>query len=115
MAETATKSPQKQVSHGIVAIYKNYIGRGPTTVRTTITDDVCLTVVQESLIKAEQSLVESGEAELVREMRRKFQFAMREDIKALVEEVTGRKAQAFLSDHDTSPDVAVEMIVFAPR
>lgn len=108
-------TPQKEISRGVVAIYKEYLGRGPTTVRTAITDDASITMIEDSLIRAEQSLVRGGEAEVVREIRRKFQCAMREDITALVEGVTGRRCAAFLSDHDTEPDVAVEMVVFAPK
>lgn len=107
------QNAQREISRGVVAIYKEYLGRGPTTVRTVLSDEASITTVHESLIKAEQSLVASGEAEMVREMRRKFQSAMREEIRSLVEEVTGRESIAFLSDHDTTPDVAVEMVVFA--
>ena len=108
-----SSSPQKEISRGVVAIYKDYLGRGPTTARTSISDDAAVTTLQDSFTKAERSLVESGEAETVREMRRKFQCAMREDITTLVERVTGRECVAFLSDHDTKTDVAVEMVVFA--
>lgn len=115
MSSTAVMTPQKEISRGIVAIYKEYLGRGPTTVRTAITDEASITMIEDSLVKAEMSLVNAGEAETVREIRRKFQFAMRDDITSLVERVTGRRCVAFLSDHDTEPDVAVEMVVFAPE
>lgn len=113
-APRRTQSPEKTISNGVVAIYKEYMGRGPTHAATTITDGAAVTTLTNSLTKAEHSLVEAGEAESVREIRRKFQFAMREDITTLVEATTGRKAASFLSDHDTAPDVAVEMVVFEP-
>lgn len=112
MTENGSASAQKQISRGVVAIYKDYLGRGPTTARTTITNDAAITTLTDSLTKAEISLVGCGDAETVREMRRKFQFAMRNEITTLVEDVTGRKAASFLSDHDTGQDVAVEMVVF---
>ncbi len=108
-------SNEKQISYGVVAIYKEYLGRGPTTARTEITQIGSATTLEDSLTKAERSLIESGEAPAVRGIRRKFQEAMREDITALVENVTGRKVRSFLSDHDTLEDVAVEMTVFAPE
>lgn len=114
MHTAAVMTPQKEISRGVVSIYKDYLGRGPTSVRTSITEDASITTVEDSLIKAERSLVSSGEGETVRETRRKFQCAMREDITALVERVTERQCVAFLSDHDTEADVAVEMVVFAP-
>jgi uncharacterized protein YbcI len=109
----ATMSPEKEVSRGIVAIYKEYLGRGPTTARTEITRSCAATTLEDSLTKAEHSLIEAGDASQVREIRRKFQEAMRADITSLVEGVTGRTTKSFLSDHDVTSDVAVEMVVFA--
>ena len=60
-------------------------------------------------------MVEGGEGDLVREMRRKFQSAMSEDMIKLVEETTGRKADGFLSDHNVERDVAIETILLKER
>ena len=109
----ATQSPQKQISRGITAIYKDNLGRGPTHAKTTITDDFALTTLTNSMTRAEHSLVAGGDAETVREMRRKFQRAMRAEIIALVESVTKQKCGCFLSDHDAEHDIAVEMVVFS--
>jgi uncharacterized protein YbcI len=106
-----TNSSAKEISHRIVAIYKEYLGRGPTTARTTIAEDHVVTVLEDCLTKAEHSLVEAGEAETVREIRRRFQLAMSEEITAIVEEVTGRRGRGMLSDHNVARDIAVEMVV----
>lgn len=37
------------------------------------------------------------------------------DIKRFVDEVTGLKATTFLSDHDVEQDVAIEVVLLAPR
>ena len=115
MSATETISAEKEISRGIVAIYKDYLGRGASSARTVITEDAAITTLQQSLTKAELLLCNQGEAEIVREMRRKFQQAMRADITTLVEAATGRKAVSFLSDHDTQHDVAVEMVILSPR
>jgi len=104
---------RREISRGIVAIYKDYVGRGPTTARTSINDDHVTTLCAGGLTKAERKLVASGDDETVREIRRKFQGAMRSDIIDLVERVTSRKTMAFLSDHDVVEDIAVETLVFA--
>jgi uncharacterized protein YbcI len=80
---------------------------------TDITDSAAVTTLHDSLTLAETKLIEAGDGESVRELRRKFQLAMQEDITKLVEETTGRNTCAFLSDHDVEEDVAVEMVVFA--
>jgi uncharacterized protein YbcI len=113
MALKENGSAEREISRGIVAIYKEYLGRGPTSARTEITDHTAITTLSDALTKAERSLIDKGESTTVREMRRKFQQAMRRDITALVERVTGRTTESFLSDHDTENDVAVEVVVFA--
>jgi uncharacterized protein YbcI len=106
-------APQQRISRGIVAIYKSHLGRGPTEAKTEITETGVVTTLRDSLTLAEQKLIEAGDGDSVRELRRKFQAVMREEIIALIEEVTGRDGGSFLSDHDVETDVAVEMVVFA--
>jgi len=105
-------STTRDISRGVVAIYKDYMGRGPTDAHTELTETSAVTTVSGSLTKAEHSLVADGKAELVRDMRRTFQDAMRQEIVDLVETATGREAGSFLSDHDTGSDIAVEMVLF---
>lgn len=104
---------QRSISRGVVAIYKDFLGRGPTSATTTITDGFVTTICRDCLTRAERRLVERGDREMVRTMRRRFQQSMSEDMIRLVEETTGRRATAFLSDHDVEQDVAIETIVLA--
>lgn len=94
-----------------MAIYKDFLGRGPTSATTTITDGFVTTLLRDSLTLAERRLVETGDGELVRDMRRRFQSAMSGDMIKLAEETTGRSCLAFLSDHDVDNDIALETIV----
>ncbi|MCB0865363.1 MAG: DUF2294 family protein [Solirubrobacterales bacterium] len=102
---------QQTISRGIVAIYKDFVGRGPTTAQTTITDAFVTTICRDTLTRAERTLVDSGDGDVVRGMRRKFQAAMSKEMIRLVEQTTGRHAAAFLSDHDVEQDIAIETIV----
>ena len=111
---------QQTISRGIVAIYKDFVGRGPTTAQTTITDAFVTTICRDTLTRAERTLVDSGDGDVVRGMRRKFQAAeLRQrladpdgkEMIRLVEQTTGRHAAAFLSDHDVEQDIAIETIV----
>ena len=113
-----TELPQAQhgtisaeISNGIVGIVREYTGRGPTKARTTITDELVVVVMGESLMKAEQSLIDAGDSDTVIDTRRKFQAAMREDFIDLVEGSVGRRVSAFMSDHHIDPDIAVEVFV----
>src|SRR3954469_6948309 len=103
------------LSNAVVRIVHEYTGRGPTTARTSIRDDVVVVMLQESLLKAEHSLIADGKGQLVIEMRRSFQQTMREDLSAAVETLTERKVIAFMSDSQLEPDYSVEVFVLAPE
>jgi uncharacterized protein YbcI len=98
-----------------VGVVHEYTGRGPTRARTSIRDDVVVVMLQETMLKAERSLVEAGKADLVAEMRRSFQQTMRADMSAAVEELTGREVIAFMSDSHLEPDYSAEVFVLAPE
>jgi uncharacterized protein YbcI len=109
--ESVPSSPKKDIGRGVVQIAKEHIGRGPTKVRVTIADDTVMVIYEDSLTPAEKKLVDGGDTDFVRLMRRKFQDAVRADVTALVEQVLGRRARTFLSDHDVVHDVGLEVIL----
>jgi uncharacterized protein YbcI len=103
------------ISHAVVRVIRDYTGRGPTQAHTTITDNVVIVVLRDTLLKAERSLVGDGHAESVIAMRRRFQSTMRDEFVAAVTVHTGRKVEAFLSDNAIDPDVAVEVFILEAR
>jgi len=72
-------------------------------------------VLRDTLTRGELQLVENGRADHVRTTRRYFQDAMRKDITRGIEELTGRKVIAFMSDNHFEPDLAVELVLLEPR
>jgi uncharacterized protein YbcI len=111
VAEKSDHASRREISRGVVAIYKEYLGRGPTNSQTTISGDLVITVCSDGLTKAERKLASNGDEDTVRELRRKFQAAMETDIRHLVERVMGRDSRVFLSDHDVEQDIAIECVV----
>ncbi len=109
------QSPSMRISNMTVRVLHEYTGRGPTKARTTITGDLVVVVLQDTLLKAERTLVDAGDGEFVRELRRRFQSAMREDLVQGVEEVLERRVIAFMSDNHVDPDIAAEMFVLEPE
>jgi uncharacterized protein YbcI len=102
------------ISNAVVGLLHNYTGRGPTRARTTIGPDTIVVTLRDSLTKAERTLADHGQKLEVLAMRRAFQGAMREDLVAVVEQLTGRTVEAFLSDNLHEPDVAVEIFLLHP-
>ena len=102
------------ISNAVVADFADYTGRGPTKARTSIRDDVVVCLLQHTLTKGEQSLVRDGRGDVVLTMRRTFQQTMRTSLVGGVEQLTGRKVIAFMSDNHIDPDLAAETFVLEP-
>jgi len=103
------------ISNAVVRCTREYTGRGPTKARTHISEDTITTYLADTLTKGERALAETGQQDEVREMRRAFQRAMRNDLCAEIEKLTDRKVIAFFSDNHIDPDMAVEGFVLAPQ
>ncbi len=97
----------------MVSLYKEYLGRGPTDARTYIQDDIVVSLLSDTLTKAEQTLAEKQEPGSVSEMRRQFQSAIKTRASEIVSEAMGTEVVAFLSDHSVYPDYAIEVFVLS--
>jgi uncharacterized protein YbcI len=118
MQDPTTERGRGEVASAIstrtVQVMHEHTGRGPTKARTTIDRDFVTVVMEDSLTHAERNLVESGLAEKVLETRHDFQRLMSDELIGMVEQETGRKVRAFMSDNHIDPDVAAEVFVLEP-
>jgi uncharacterized protein YbcI len=99
------------ISTKFVSLLREHYGRGPTRAKTYILDDLVVCVLRDGFTPLEQTMVESGEGEGVVEMRHRFQRMMGERYKDAVEELTGVKVLAFLSQAHVDPDITLEVFV----
>lgn len=99
------------LSNAIVGLLREYTGRGPTRARTTIRDNVVLVMLEQTLTKGEQVLVDKGRIENVLALRREYQEAMREEGNARIAELTGRRVLAMMSANHVNPDLGAEIYV----
>jgi uncharacterized protein YbcI len=104
-----------RISNHVVQQMSAYTGRGPTKAWTSMDQELISIVLRDTLTKGERSLVADGHTQLVLDMRKAYQNTMREVLVAGVEQISGRKVIAFLSDNHIDPDVAVESFVLEPR
>jgi uncharacterized protein YbcI len=79
--------------------------------RTTIRDSVVVVMLEQTLTKGEQVLVQKGRQENVLGLRREYQEAMREEASDKVAELTGRNVIAMMSANHIDPDLAAEIYV----
>ncbi len=76
--------------------------------------NVILRILEDTLTKAERTLVHAGRDQLVLDTRRAFQSTMRNELVAGVEGLTDRRVIAFMSDNHIDPDIATESFVLEP-
>ncbi|HVS28257.1 MAG TPA: Na-translocating system protein MpsC family protein [Solirubrobacteraceae bacterium] len=108
-----TGSTSLRISNAVVHLMHEHTGRGPTKARTTVNDDLIVTVLQDNLTRGERSLVRHGRSDVVLSVRKHHQDAMRDVLVAAVEEHSGRDVAAFMSTNHIDPDYAVEVFVLA--
>ena len=98
------------ISTSIVAILREHYGRGPMKAKTYALDDIIVVVMRGSgFTPLEQTIMNSGEPARVVAMREDFQRVMQDRYKQLIQDLTGRKVVAFISQAHVEPDITVEM------
>ena len=111
LARGSTPSLQQELNDLVARTFHRFTGRGATRSRCVLDDDTVLVVLQDTLTKGEQVLVEHGRGEDVLQLRTSYQEVMREELVAGVEALTGRPVVAFLSANQVDPDYAAEVFV----
>ncbi len=98
------------ISTKIVAILRDHYGRGPMKAKTYALDDIIVVVMRGSgFTPLEKTIMESGQPERVVSMRHEFQNIMTQRFTETIEELTGRKVLAFLSQAHVQPDITMEI------
>jgi hypothetical protein len=88
------------VTNGIVKLYREYYGRGPTKAKSYVLDDrILVCVLEETMTKVEVRLT--------------FQEAMAAEFERCVAECMDRKVLAYHSQLTLDPDIGFEFFVLA--
>ncbi len=102
------------ISDGLVALLRDFYGRGPTRVKTYFQDDLVVCVMRGGFTRVEQTLREGGRGAAVIEQRTAFQELMRERFEAVIEHATGRPVIGFMSGNQQEPDLMCEVFILGP-
>jgi uncharacterized protein YbcI len=98
------------ISTSIVGIQREHYGRGPMKAKTYVLDDIIVVVMRGSgFTPLEQTIMDSGQPDRVIAMREDFQRVMAAKYRQKIEELTGRKVLAFLSQAHVEPDITMEI------
>jgi uncharacterized protein YbcI len=113
-ATTTPGEVMAQISTGLVQLHRRYYGKGPTKAKTHLVDDTVISILRGGFTTVERTLIDEGKAAPVHEMRRSFQVVMEDQFTAVVQESTGRRVIAYMSQIHDNPDLAVEIFVLEP-
>jgi uncharacterized protein YbcI len=102
------------ISDGIVALLKEYYGRGPSRTKTYFEDDLVVCLLRGGFTRVEQTLLEGGRGASVIRQRMEFQELMRERFQAVIEAATGRRVIGFMSGNQQDPDIMCEVFILSP-
>ena len=99
------------ISTQLVALKKEFYGKGPVGAKTYIQDEYVFAVLEGGLTRNEETLLAAGESDLVRGYRLRFQEVMREQLTSAVEQITGQRVLDYHSQIVFDPPRAFEIFV----
>jgi uncharacterized protein YbcI len=112
---TASGDVRTEISAGLVALLKDFYGRGPERAKTYVHDDLVVCLLRGGFTRVEQTVLEGGHGDDVIRQRMIFQEVMRHRFEQVVEHVTGRRVIGFMSGNQQDPDMICEIFVLAPN
>ena len=103
------------VTDSMVALHQRYHHREPVTAKTQLMGgDLLVCVMGGVYTEVEKTMIELQRHTIVAETRNAFQLAMQEKFITAVEQLSGRRVLAFMSDSNVGPDLELELFVLEP-
>ena len=110
--ENAHGEELAEITNGIVRLFSDYYGRGPTRAKSFLLDDTyVVTALRDTLTTVERTLAEAGHGDQVRNVRLTFQEAMADEFVGVVEGALGRRVAAYHSQLLIDADLGFELFV----
>jgi uncharacterized protein YbcI len=95
----------------MVRLKATHYGKGPVEAKTFYNEGWLFSILKGGFTKVEQTLVESGDENLVRQVRLRFQEAMQDRFLDAVERITSRTVANYQSAIMVDPDYVVEIFL----
>jgi uncharacterized protein YbcI len=109
-----TGSQAAAAGKAITRLHRDHYGRGAGTTRVVYQRNFLTVYLEDIYTALEKTLIADGRWEAVKNTRQEFQMAMREPFSDAIEDATGRKVIAFMSQVHLNPDMAAEIFVLKP-
>ena len=101
-----------RISNEFVRFQKQFFGKGPVQAKSYLLDDFLLVVMRDGVTRSEQTMLDFGEHDLVRQFRQTFENRMTEHLIGKVEDLTGRKVVTYQSQILFDPHIVIELFFF---
>jgi uncharacterized protein YbcI len=103
------------VTEAMVGFHQRYYHRKPVSAKTMLLgDDLLVCVLGGVYTDVEKTMIEIQRSTLVQETRNAFQTAMQDKFINTVQNLSGRRVLAFVSNHHVGPDIEVEVFLLVP-
>ena len=102
------------ISRRVVALLKEYAGKGPVKARTYYWGDLLVVMLSGGYTTLEQTLLSDGLSQPVVEQRARFHEAMRPRFTDIVEQELDRDVLACMDASHHEPDFNAKVFVLAP-
>ena len=99
------------ISSELSRLKAHNFGKGPLDTKTYLNDNYLFCVMRGGLTRMEETLLEGGDRDLVRQVRLRFQAQLASTFRAAVERLTGRRVLTYESQVLFDPDHTVEIFV----
>lgn len=86
-----------RISNEFVTMQKEFWGLGPLEAKSYMMDDLLLVVMRGGMTRAELTMIDFDQRELVREFRQRFENEMTQNLQGKIERLTGRKVLTYQS------------------
>jgi uncharacterized protein YbcI len=99
------------ISTALVRLMKDFYGKGPTKAKTFLNDNYVFCVMEGGLTRNEETLIERGHQDLVRDYRLRFQEAMGNTTVGEIQRITGLTVMGYHSQIVFNPERVFEIFV----
>ena len=101
-----------KISTEVVRTLKDSFGKGPLKAKSYMLDDFLIVVMRGGVTVAEQTMLDRGHGDLVRNFRQAYQNELGDELVAKVEVLTGRKVVNYQSQILFEPHIVMEIFFF---
>lgn len=113
MAVELSGEELSQAAAAVVSLKAEFYGRGPEEAKAFLNDNLLVIVLRGGFLDVEETLIERGRADVVRDLRTTWEAEVTTDITAAIERATGYQVADYHSQVLVATRTVVELFILA--